>query len=89
MKCNICRGEGFVYQNNALKTCRNCGGKGYVETVRLVERALARFNQPRIYEVSHEHSTVLVYRGYVYDEVLMALHVLKISNIKAEIVFHI
>lgn len=57
-----------------------------METVRLAEEALARFNQPRIYKVSREHSTMLVYQGYVYDEVLMALRVLAISGIKAEIV---
>jgi len=85
-KCNSCGGEGFVYRNNALKACRVCQGKGFVETVRLAEEALARFNQPRIYKVSREHSTMLVYQGYVYDEVLMALRVLAISGIKAEIV---
>jgi len=89
VKCNICHGQGYVYQNNALKTCKNCDGKGFVETVKLAERALARFNQPKIYRVSYEHSTMLVYRGYVYDEVLTALHVLAISNIKAEVVFQI
>ena len=89
VKCNVCRGEGYVYQNNALKTCRNCDGKGFVETVKLAERALARFNQPRIYKVSYEHSVMLVYRGYVYNEVLMALRVLAVSDIKAEMVFHV
>ena len=55
----------------------------------LAERALARFNQPRIYKVSYEHSVMLVYRGYVYDEVLMALRVLAVSDIKAEMVFQV
>jgi len=89
VKCKICHGNGYVYQNNALKTCRVCDGKGFVETVRLAERALARFNQPKIYKVSYEHSTMLIYRGYVYDEVLMALRVLAVSDIKAEMVFQV
>ncbi len=89
VKCKACRGEGYVYQNNALRTCRNCEGKGYAEAWRLAERALARFNQPRIYTVSHEHSTVLVYKGYVYDEVWMALQVLAVSGIKAQLEFQI
>lgn len=89
VKCKVCGGEGFVYRNNALKTCRVCDGKGFVETVRLAEEALARFNQPRIYKISYEHSTMLVYQGYVYDEVLTALRVLAVSNIKAEIVLKI
>ncbi len=89
VKCKICHGEGYVYQNNALKACKNCDGKGFVETVRLAERALARFNQPRIYSVSYEHSVMLVYRGYVYNEVLMALRVLAVSDIKAEMVFQV
>ncbi len=89
VKCKICHGKGYVYKNNALKACKNCDGKGFVETVWLAENALARFNQPRIYKVSHEHSVMLVYRGYVYDEVLMALRVLAVSDIKAEIVFQV
>jgi RecJ-like exonuclease len=88
-KCNVCRGEGYVYNDGSLRTCRNCEGKGYVETLKIAEKALMRFSQPRIYRVSHECSTVLVYQGLVYDEVLTALRVLTISNIKAEIVFQI
>jgi hypothetical protein len=57
--------------------------------LKMAEKALSRFNQPKIYRISHEHSTVLVYQGYVYDEVLMALRVLTICNIRAEIVFQI
>lgn len=89
VKCDVCKGEGYTYVDGSIRTCRSCDGKGFVETVRLAERALNRFKQPKIYKVSHEHSTVLVYQGYVYDEVLMALRVLTISNIKAEIVFQI
>ncbi|MEM4480835.1 MAG: hypothetical protein QXG58_06305 [Candidatus Bathyarchaeia archaeon] len=89
VKCNTCHGNGYVYQNNALKTCRVCNGKGFVETVKLADEALARFNQPKIYKVSYEHSTMLIYRGYVYDEVLTALRVLAVSDIKAEIVFQV
>jgi hypothetical protein len=89
VKCSVCRGEGYIYNDGSLKTCRHCDGKGYVEALKIAERALMRFSQPRIYRVSHEHSTVLVYQGYVYDEVLMALRVLTVSKIKAEIVFQI
>jgi len=89
VKCKCCHGKGYVYQNNALRACKNCDGKGYIENVKLAERALTRFGQPKIYKVSCEHSTMLVYRGYVYDEVLMALHVLAVSDIKAEIVFQV
>jgi len=48
-----------------------------------------RFSQPRIYRVSHECSTVLVYEGHVYNEVLMALQVLSVSGINAQIEFPI
>jgi len=89
VKCKVCHGEGYVYQNNAIKTCKVCEGKGFLETVKLAEKALTRFNQPKIYKVSCEHSTMLVYRGYVYDEVLTALRVLAVSDIKAEIVFQV
>ena len=88
-KCNVCRGGGYVYNDGSLRTCRNCDGKGYVEAWKIAEKALMRFSQPKIYRVSHEHSTVLVYQGHVYNEVLMALQVLSISGIKAQIEFPI
>jgi RecJ-like exonuclease len=89
MKCGVCKGEGHTYAGGSIRTCRNCYGKGYVDTVESAQKALRRFSQPRIYTVSHENSTMLVYRGYVYDEVLMALQVLSISGIKAQIEFSI
>ena len=88
-KCNVCRGEGYVFNDGSLRTCRNCEGKGYVETWKMAEKALMRFSQPRIYRVSHECSTVLVYEGHVYNEVLMALQVLSVSGINAQIEFPI
>ena len=88
-KCNVCRGEGYVFNDGSLRTCRNCDGKGYVEKWKMAEKALMRFGQPRIYRVSLERSTVLVYEGHVYNEVLMALQVLSISGIKAQIEFPI
>jgi hypothetical protein len=57
--------------------------------LKLAEKALMRFSQPRIYRVSHECSMVLVYQGRVYDEVIRALQVLSISGIKAQIEFQI
>jgi RecJ-like exonuclease len=89
VKCDVCKGEGYTYVDGSIRTCRSCDGKGFVETVRLAERALNRFNQPKIYRVSREHSTIFVYQGHIYDEVLMALQVLSISGIKAQLEFPI
>lgn len=89
VKCDVCKGEGYTYVDGSIRTCRSCDGKGFVETVRLAERALNRFKQPKIYKVSNEHSALLVYQGHIYDEVLMALQVLSISGIKAQLEFPI
>lgn len=89
VKCGVCKGEGVQSVGDRLRTCRACEGKGYVSKLKVAEWALARFGQPRIYQVSMEHSVVLRYEGYCFDEVIMALRALAISNIKAQLIFPI
>jgi RecJ-like exonuclease len=84
-KCPSCKGSGRF----GLKLCKACNGNGIVSTQQLAERVLTSFGQPQVYTVSHSHSTVLVYKAPFYGEVLSALMALKLSGIKAKLVYHI
>lgn len=89
VKCSVCNGEGIQHKGYNLRTCKSCGGKGFISRLVAAERALARFSQPRIYKVSYEHSVILRYEGYCWDEIIMALKVLAVSGLRCELIFPI
>lgn len=84
-KCPSCKGSGRF----GLKLCKACNGNGSLSTQQLAERVLTNFGQSQVYTVSHSYSTMLVYKAPFYGEVLSALMALKLSGIKAKLVYHI